>query len=167
MTLLTSPRRFNAPSIGGICALLSLSTLLGQPAFAGTITFSDSPNDVASDTISGFGTPTQGMVLSNVCAPSGGSVTGSAWQCTVVVTNPAGATFSGGGPFAGNFYEGAFLPANLEATESNTCNNSGCTFLFTTDNESGTLAPIAGVNYLCLTAPSTVCTNIGSSTPFP
>jgi len=122
-----SPLHFNARSIGSICALLALPVLLGQAAFAGTVTFTDTPNDVASVvSATGFGTAAQGVITNNSCIDSHLIVTGSAWRCTFSVTAPGGATsFLGGGPFMANFYEGLISSATLEATLINTCDGSG------------------------------------------
>ena len=73
-----SPLHFNARSIGSICALLALPVLLGQAAFAGTVTFTDTPNDVASVvSATGFGTAAQGVITNNSCIDSHLIVTGS------------------------------------------------------------------------------------------
>lgn len=156
---------------------LGLALMIAQGAHAGTITFTD-VNDVATVTsITGFGTAATGIITSNVCASSSGTIAGSGFQCIVGISAPTGGSSPSGGPFRTNFYgattaAGIGVPANLEATLIFGCSDAGCLATFTTESDLADgitipyMAPLAGaLNVYCPTAPAATCFTAGN-TPF-
>jgi hypothetical protein len=155
MALILSKALNSSNLVTVLAVFMGLSFLQPLGAAAGTVTFTDLPDDVAvvSDT-SGFGSLANGFII-----PSPPGTCTNSNCASVTFTLPAGATNAGGGPDQINIYGGGF--DNLEATFTVSCNPNTCTAVFMTDVDDPTnaLVPIPGaLNLLCLSAPSTTCT---------
>lgn len=114
MNIVNLPRRFKARSVAGMSALLSLSLLSGQVAFAGTITFNDLGPGVP------FVTDTTGGRAFGGCT--------ALEVCTVTLV-PAGVLFSSPGSTEINIWDD---PAMTQISDTFVMNvsSSGATLTF-------------------------------------